>query len=469
MRTLSHRILISDAKPNPANVLRLDHTILPLLVSMEKTGMLVDSGHINSLHSSLTLEMAELQSKVTESTGYSINIASGDQLSDLLFSKGKLHLKQPGKERRTTSGVRLSADSDVLRGMISQHPAIKLLLDWKEREKLRSTYTHSLIAQCDEEGRVHPDINHTGPETGRLSCSAPNLQNVPTRTKLGQEIRKAFIPGPGNILGTIDLSQIEMRQIAEDSKCPAMIKVFRDGVDLYWSVAEAVFRREFSKDDREHGVEPVTGLTFKEYYRQAAKVTALMTIYEASPSGVLDQMLVFDAVPFLTGGEKLWDYDRHYEPALKRCADAIIGFFDGYPELLRRRKVHHRRATKYGLVWDMFGRHRMIPQVYSTHRWVVGEGLRAAGNHPIQAGPAGILKLWLACIWDHIESYWYLYGIRPLICVHDELIVEGPRAAVEDFLEECSYILRTLLPPDLYTTPLKASWATAGSWGEIKK
>ena len=304
------------------------------------------------------------------------------------------------------------------------------------------------------------------------NCSSPNLTNIPTRTKLGQEIRKAFIPRPGNVLGSCDQSQIEMRQAAEDAKCPNLIKVFTDKLDLYWDVAEKVFCRVFTKEDRESGIDPDTGLTLKELYRQAAKIIALGTIYDISPEGLLDQLLVFGAVPFLTGGEsKVWDYDRYFEAGVKRCADAIIAFFapDGYPELLDRRKVHHRRAKKYGMAWDGFGRHRMIPQVYSTHRWIVSEGLRAAGNHPIQGTAAGLLKLWMACIWDHISTYWYLYGIEPLICVHDEVIVEGPKAAVEDFLAECGEILCGLLPSSHYTTPLKASWATAESWGTIKK
>ena len=167
MKTLPCGVMIVN-RPDPFNVLRLDMAALPMITSMEQNGMLIDSTVIDKLHKRITDEMEQLQAEVTQLTGYSINLGSGDQLSDLIY--GQLGLRQSGKEKWTKSKARLSADGDVLQAMVSKHPAIKKILDWKQREKLRSTYCHSLVAQADEGGRIHPSLNHTIAETGRLSC-----------------------------------------------------------------------------------------------------------------------------------------------------------------------------------------------------------------------------------------------------------------------------------------------------------
>lgn len=466
MKTLDHKVIF-PRRPDPANVIRMDQSVLPMIVSMETTGMRISREHIYGLKSKMSTEMEYLQSQVEDMTGYSINISSGDQLANLMFDK--MGLKQAGKERMTKSRARLAADSDVLKGMISQHPVVQVILDYKEREKLRSTYTTSLLNQADDNDRVHPDINHTGPETGRLACSNPNLQNIPTRTKLGKSVRGAFIPNPGNVLGTCDASQIEMRCQAHDSQALHMMNIFWSFDDLYWGTAEGMYKRIFSEDERKHGVEQVTGQSFKQYYRNSAKIVTLGVSYDISAEGLLDQFLVWKAIEFLTGGESVWDYDKYYQSGLANCVEAIKAFYATYPELLEARKKHHRRARKYGMVWDDFGRIRWIPQVHSTHRWIVSEGLRAAGNMPIQGLAAGIVKLWMAVIWDRIESYWWKRGIRPLIAVHDELVVEGPKPAVEDFLPECSKLLRNLIPYELINVPLESNTAIGSSWADLEK
>jgi DNA polymerase-1 len=367
-----------------------------------------------------------------------------------------LGLKQQGKEKWTKSRSRLSAEGDVLKQMIAQSPEIiRTVLDWKEREKLRSTYTYSLIGQMDSGDRIHSDISSTTAETGRLTSSDPNLQNIPTRTKLGKEVRNAFIPSPGNVLGTIDASQIEMRQNAHDANCLPMLDIFWRFVDFYWGIAELMYRRKFTEEERKHGVMesgPAKGLTYKGYYRFNAKTTALMTAYDTSPAGLLDQ--------FLTQGAPGWTEQL--------CAELIRDFFDEFKELIIRRKEHHRRARKYGFVWDMWGRIRWIPQVKSTLPWVQGEGLRAAGNLAGQGGAAGLIKLWMAVVWKRYCEYWRRHGIRMLMQIHDELICEGPRKVVEDFLAECERLLEILVPLEFYLAPLEGSWEVGERWGELK-
>lgn len=468
MRTLPFGVLLVK-HPDPANVMRLDHAILPALSAMERNGMPIDAGRIGTLRTRLIEEMGQLQTKVEDMTGYTdVNISSPDQLAELLFKR--MELKQAGsKEKWTKSKTRLAVDSDVLKGMISQHAVVKVILDYSERKKLLGSFTTSLLAQADDNSRVHSEFNHCVAETGRLSCSNPNLMQIPTRTALGRLVRDAFVAPKGKILGTCDMSQVEMRHAAEDAKCPNLMRVFSDKDDLYWDYASRMYKRVFTKEDRKHGIDDDTGLSLKAVYRQNAKVAALGTIYDITPEGLVDQFLSFDAVRFLTDGDPVWNHDKYHERALANCTWAIQQFFEAYPELLTRRREHHRRAMRWGMSWCCFGRQRWIPQVKSVHRWIQQEGLRAAANHPIQGGCAGIMKLWVACVYKRIEEYWGKKGVEPLMVIHDEILTAAPKSVMEDFLPEAAGILKELLPPEFYATPLSSSYGMAESWGTLEK
>lgn len=451
-------------RPDLENVMRLDRGPFRMIGQMERNGMRISPPHLRMVHARCTDEMETLAAKVEQQTGKRINLGSGDQLADLLFKH--LGLKQNGREKWTKSRERLAADSDVLKAMVSQHPAIRTILDWKEREKLRSTYTLSLIAKVDDDDRLHSDISSTRTDTGRLASSNPNLQNIPTRTDLGREIRNAFIPRAGNVMGSVDASQIEMRMNAHDSKCKNMMRFFHEGEDFYWGTASLMYRREFPKELRSckcpldsNGKKVIhvpacptvivapgevfNGLTYKKWYRDiCAKVTALMVGYDASAGGLYDQ--------FLAWGVPGWSEDL--------CAKAIIDYFKGYPELMTAKKVHHQRALRYGFVWELFGRIRWIPQMRSVHKRVVGEGQRQAGNLAGQGGAAGVIKLWMTILWESF-IYWERHGLEILMQVHDELLVEGPKQVVLDFLNEARETLRHMFDglEQYYTVPLDGS------------
>ena len=440
-------------RPDLENVWRLDRGALPMILEMENNGMRIDKGHLSRLKIRLIAEMETLAAKSTELSGHSINIGSADQLANLLFDV--LKLKQNGREKWTKSRVRLAADSDVLKAMVSSHPCIKVMLDWKERGKLLSTYTDSLIAQADEDERIHSDLSTTTAETGRLTSSNPNLQNIPIRTELGTEIRNAFIPSLGNKIGSVDASQIEMRMNAVDAQCQNLLACFWGWEDVYWHTAELVNHMDFPEDIREsddkiYGPDP--GTTAKKWYRQNAKVIALMVGYDASPMAVYDK--------FLTEGVPGWT--EHL------CGVAVRDYFEVYPELLTARKIHHKRAYVCELVWDMWGRTRWIGQVRSVHKRIVGEGLRQAGNLAGQGGAAGIIKLWMAVIWVRYDIYWRKHGIRMLMQIHDELLAEGPEQVLKDFLQECYDALRRLIPYEWFNCPLEAGWGIGDSWGACK-
>ena len=463
-------------RPDLQNVMRLDRSVMPMLTEMEQVGIRIDPQHLERLHVQLTSEMEDLADKQAELSGKRINIASGDQLSDLLFVH--LKLKQNGREKWTKSKARLAADGDVLKAMVSQHPCIRVILDWKEREKLRSTYTLSLAAKADENKRIHTDFSSITAATGRLASSDPNLQNIPTRTELGTEIRNAFIPSHGMSLGSADASQIEMRLNCFDSQCANMMRFFVDKEDFYWGTASLMYRREFpailracdcpknAKGKQLHvdacptiihaPGEHYDGMTYKKWYRDiCAKVTALMVGYDASAGGLYDQ--------FLAWGVPGWTESL--------CEQAIRDYFGGYPELLKRKRVHDQRAERYGWVWDLGGRVRWRPQIRSLIKRIVAEGLRQAGNMAGQGGAAFVIKLWMAIIWDSMK-YWNRMGVRLLLQIHDELLAEGPRAALEDFLNEAVELLRNLFYgfEQWFNVPLDGSIGigdTGVPWGRI--
>lgn len=446
------------------NVARLDRCPMPMIADMERIGIRVDAGALVGLNAKLTTQMADLDREVERLTGTKINIGSGDQLAWLLFKH--LKLKQNGREKWTRSKKRLAADSDVLKAMVSQHVAIRPILDWKEREKLRSTYTLSLAAKRDSDSRIHTDFGTITAETGRLTSTDPNLQNIPARTQLGQEIRDAFVPRQGNVMGSVDASQIEMRQNAHGSQDPAMMDIFWSFKDFYWETAELMYKRPFSPDERKNGIVesgPAAGLSYKGWYRFNAKTTALMTAYDTSPGGLYDQFLITSPEAWQKGTQ---------EEGEAACALIIKDYFSVFSGLLKRRAVHHKRAFRWMLVWDMWGRIRWIPQVKSVHRWVVQEGLRAAGNLEGQGGAAGIMKLWMALCQRLIDLKYRKHGLEVLVQVHDELVVEGKRNVVQDFLEDAAYILCNMFVSsqyqEYYSVPLGADFKVGEKWGDLK-
>lgn len=437
-------------RPDPQNCWRLDRGCLPMISEFEKQGMRIDKSHLTKIHDQCAVEMADLAAKFSSLVGKTINIGSSDQLSDVLFKH--LKLKNPGREKWTKNRSRLAADADVLKSMVSCHPCIKIALDWRERQKIKSTYTLSLAAQADDNDRIHTDISTTTTGTQRLASRYPNLQNIPIRTALGREIRNAFVAAKGNKIGSVDASQIEMRMSAVDAQCKNLLTCFWSWDDVYWHTAELTNHREFTKQQRESDEKccgPNNDLTYKKWYRQNAKVTALMVGYDSSPGGLYDQ--------FLSYGIPGWTEDL--------CAKEITNYFVSYSELLQRRKVHHKRTYRYGLVWDMWGFVRYVPQVKSQFRGTVNEGLRQAGNLAGQGGAAGIIKLWMAAIWSRYVSYWRKHGVRLLMQVHDELVAEGPEQVLNDFFAWCKDLLLGLLPYEFFNCPLESNYGIADSWG----
>jgi DNA polymerase I len=424
--------------------------VLPMLSKMMETGMRVDTNHLLQFKDQLTDEMAQLNEACDLLSGYPTDLSSPDQVADLLFNPSKLGIRTRHKIKLTDSGKREQVDSDVLEVLRNEHEVIPIILDHRERAKLKSTYTTSIIRLINPStGRLHTDLLSTRTSTGRLASKGPNLQNIPTRTELGKEIRKAFIPEPGNCIGSIDASQIELRCLASERNVGKMMDVLWADGDLHTETAIEVFQLD---RDAPYWNDPVWVQKFRNEMRSPCKNVNFGIVYEITPPGLATLIAA-------SGGDK----DYWTDP---KCEWVINRWYGVYPEVLEGSKEQGRRVRRTGMAWDAFGRWTEVPEFKSVHFWLVSQGQRRIANFHIQSMAAGILKLAMAEIWDAWVRYWYKH-VKLLVPVHDELLVEGKREPLEEFLYYCGSVLEHCTPMKV---PLKYGVGISEeSWGMIPK
>ncbi|TLN14005.1 DNA polymerase I, partial [bacterium] len=254
--------------------------LVPVLAMMERNGIALDLDFLKKMSVELTSRLGEIEEQIHRSVGYTFNLNSTQQLSDVLFKT--LGLLPPDPRKKTASG-HYSTSADVLEELRGQHPVVDLILENRELAKLKSTYVDALPLEVNPDtGRVHTSFNQTGSVTGRLASSEPNLQNIPTRTELGRQVRRAFFAAPGNLLLSVDYSQIELRIVAAMSGDEAMREAFLAGQDIHAATAAAIQNiplEQVSKDQRRNakainfgliygmssfGLSRTTGLTLAE-------------------------------------------------------------------------------------------------------------------------------------------------------------------------------------------------------------
>jgi len=471
-------------RPSPANVLRLDTLSLPLLVRMHQNGIWLNPSTLASLSQEAAGEMSRLEGEIRRhipdrSLALSFNPGSPDQIARLLFDVLKLEPATAAKP--TPTGKRLTVDDEVLSQMAPDHPVIECLRDWRELAKLKGTYIDTLAGYCGPDGRLRTTFRDTVARTGRLSSEDPNLQNIPIRSKLGARIRSAFQVDPRyrgkTILGSLDLSQIEMVMAAQLSGDAAMQNVFRRGEDIHIQTVAGVWGydpRALARDWAIYKALPGGQATpaaaaalwadlaelqelasrmrqVELYQRLPMKQVGFGILYGQTPAGVQASVLSI-------GGPLLTEED---------CARYIQNWFTVYPAVSAWLELQYQRARRYGMVWDLFGRPRLIPGVRSALRGVVNEALRQCGNTPIQGSAAGVLKLGMAEIEPLVASY---QGNADLVClpllqIHDELIFELSREIAPEFLEIACGLLETCCPLDV---PVRASLSTGENWQQLK-
>jgi len=367
----------------------IDAPLVPVLARMEDAGVKIDPAVLGQMSVKLQREAEAKARDIYERCSMVFNINSPKQLGDVLFNK--LALPMPSKYGK---GKKISTAVDVLEGLAADHEVPRLVLEYRQLTKLKSTYVDALPALIrSQSGRVHTTFGQTGTATGRLSSTNPNLQNIPIRTELGREIRAAFIAEPGHVLLAADYSQIELRLLAHYSKDKLLVEAFRRGDDIHTLTASQVF-----------GVPP---LMVTPDHRRLAKVVNFGIVYGLSAFGLSQQLGI--------------DPDE-----ARRFIDAYFEKYAGVRAFIDATLEQTRRDQK---VKTLFGRIRPIPDINSKNATQRGFAERTAVNTPLQGTAADLIKLAMIRIDEEIRKR----GLksRMTLQVHDELVFEVPESEVE--------------------------------------
>ena len=395
--------------------------LIPILFAMERNGVALDTDLLRQMSQSLGKQLLELEQEIYSNVGHRFNINSPQQLGVVLFEE----LKLPGAKKTKTG---YSTDASVLEGLREAHPIAKLVLEYRQLMKLRSTYIDALPALIDPgTGRVHTSLNQAATATGRLSSSDPNLQNIPVRGELGRQIRQAFIAQPPSLLLGGDYSQIELRVLAHLSQDPRLLAAFKEDEDIHAATASEVF-----------GVAPneVT-----PEMRRVAKVVNFGVIYGMSDYGL----------------------EQATELSREEAAQFIASYFQRHPGVKDYLESTKQQARERGYVQTLLWRRRYIPELKSPNRQVREAAERMAINMPVQGTAADIIKLAMINLQTKIDKR----GLKSkmLLQVHDELLFEVP----PEELDQMKALLEETMSGAMeLSVPLKVEVKAGRNWGEMK-
>jgi DNA polymerase-1 len=397
----------------------IEMPLVDVLVHMEEAGIKVDTRYLATLATEFTGEVARIEREAHDAVGHEFGINSPKQLQELLFTE----LKLP-RGRRTGTGY--STDAAVLEELRGAHPVIDKILEYREVEKLRSTYAEGLGPLIDRDGRIHTTFNQTVASTGRLSSQSPNLQNIPIRTPLGRRIRRAFVAARADqTLLAADYSQIELRVLAHVSADPALVDAFRSGADVHTRTAAAGFGVPESEVTREQ--------------RSVAKMLNFGIVYGMSDFGLAWRMGM----------------------AREEAARFIDEYFKRYA-LVRRYVMETKSfALEQGYVETLLGRRRYIPDMASSNGAVRNAAERMAINMPVQGTAADIMKIAMVKVHDRLRDAGWA---RAVLQVHDELVFEVDRARADELAELAREEMVNAYPLDV---PLVVDIRTGDNWDEM--
>lgn len=404
----------------------MEMPLIPVLVDMERNGVALNVSLLESMSVDLQKRMDEIERDIQREVGYSFNLNSTQQLSKVLFET--LKLEPPDRRKKTASG-HYSTSAGVLEELRGEHPVVDLILEYREISKLRSTYLEALPRQVNPATkRVHTSYNQTGSVTGRLASSNPNLQNIPTRTEQGRQVRCAFVAAPGNYLLSVDYSQIELRIVAVMAEDEAMLAAFQQGQDIHAATAAAIYNVPLAEVTREQ--------------RRHAKAINFGLIYGMSAFGLSRStgLTLGEAETFVKA------YFRQF-PGVKRYLDGI-----------------RKQAMDRGYVETMLGRRRYFPNLRTSMDANLRQREeREAINAPIQGTAADILKLAMIRLPDAIHQA----GLDAMLLlqVHDELVLEMPR---NQLLETAKIVQRVMEEAYPLAIPLLTDARWGVNWGEMQ-
>ena len=399
----------------------IDYPLLFVLLEMEQKGALIDTSHLNELSKDFGAKLLNLVRKIHEASGSVFNIDSPKQLSEILFEKLKIDTKGL---KKTSTGY-FSTSESVLQKLSDENDIVKDILEYRSLAKLKSTYTDKIAEICDQNSRVHTSYHQAVTSTGRLSSSAPNLQNIPIRTKEGITIREAFIAPANKKILAMDYSQIELRLMAHYSQDPIMLNSFKKNEDIHKRTASEIFGTELSEVDDE--------------MRRRAKTINFGLLYGMSAFGLSNQLGVSRAEADIF----LNSYFERYSDVKKFMSDI----------------VEKSKETKY--VETLYGRKIHVPNITASNYMVRQAAERAAINGPLQGSAADIIKIAMIKIdeWINLNAP----EIKMILQVHDELIYEVPDAFSEDDLIPILDLMENTTEIDV---PLKVEYGFGANWRE---
>ena len=399
----------------------LERPLIPVLAKMEMDGIKVDRDTLSRMSNAFAQKMAALEAEIHELAGENFNVGSPKQLGEILFDKMGIEGGKKGKTGAYATGA------DILEDLATEHELPGRVLDWRQMSKLKSTYTDALQDHINADtGRVHTSYSIAGASTGRLASTDPNLQNIPVRTEEGRRIREAFVAEPGNVLLSLDYSQIELRILAHIAGIDTLKQAFADGLDIHAMTASEMF--DVPLDEMTPDI------------RRQAKAINFGVIYGISGFGLARNLRIprKDAQGFI---------DRYFErfPGIRRYMDTTVEF-----------------AKEHGYVQTLFGR-RIHTSEISAKGPKAGFAKRAAINAPIQGTAADVIRRAMIRMPDAIAHL----PARMLLQVHDELLFEVPEEAVEETIETARHVMETAADPAVHLdVKLVVDAGRGANWAE---
>lgn len=396
---------------------------LPLtavLFDMEQTGFMIDREVLSELGASMAERIKTLAGEICELAGEDFNILSTKQLGHILFEK----LGLPAKKKTKTG---YSTDSDVLEALAPYHPIVPLVTEYRFLTKLKSTFIDAMLEKTGPDGRIHTTLNQTVTATGRISSTEPNLQNIPVRTELGRQIRRAFIASPGNILVGADYSQIELRVLAHMSGDATFISAFNSGEDIHARTAAEIFGVPKEEVTRE--------------MRSGAKAVNFGIVYGISAFGLSEQLGI----------------------SPKKAADYIEKYLDRLPGVRDYMEKAKKDGRERGWAQTLFGRRRELPELKASNFNTRSFGERVAMNMPIQGTAADIIKSAMVRVHERLRAEGL--SAKLVLQIHDELIIDTPlceEERVKALLADCMTNVAKL------SVPLAADVESGRSWFDTK-
>ncbi len=406
---------------NVGNVFhKLEMPLVPVLAGMEQEGVRIDTGFLQDYSKTLLQQSLEIQTQIFALAGEEFNISSPMQVGKVLFEKLKL-VDKP----KTTKTGQYQTDEETLLSLSGEHEIIQRILDFRQLQKLKGTYVDALPQLVNPRtGRVHTSFNQAVAATGRLSSQNPNLQNIPIRTELGKEVRRAFVARDDNhVLLSADYSQIELRVIAHVSKDEGMMEAFRQGIDIHTATASRVWGVPLEDVDKD--------------MRRKAKTVNFGIIYGISAFGLSQRVGI-------SRKEAKEIIDNYFEkfPGVKQYMDSTIAF-----------------AQHHGYVETILGRRRYIRDINSRNATVRGFAERNAINAPIQGSAADMIKLAMIRIHEWLESNHP--ETKMILQVHDELLFDVPKQAIDTIAPHIQHLMQTAMNLEV---PVVVEYGTGDNW-----